>query len=258
MPDPTRSSLKTKLRAGSLTIGSWITLASPETAEIMARAGFDWLVIDMEHSVIDVAAAQAILQATDIHKVPTIVRLTSNNRDLIKRVMDAGACGVMAPSINTVDDAKKLIDSVYYPPIGARGVGLARAQGYGADFAGYRAWLESEAVVIAMIENIRAVEQAEAILSLDQIDGYMIGPYDLSSSMGKPGNFADPEVSQAIDLIRLAGETTGKPGGIHVVDPILGDLRHRIDEGFKFIGYGMDIRYLDYICRDHLSQIRSV
>jgi len=249
--------LKANLKAGSLTIGSWITLASPETAEIMARAGFDWLVIDMEHSVIDVPAAQSILQATNIHKVPTIVRLTSNDRDLIKRVMDAGAYGVMAPSINSLDDARKLVDSVYYPPIGARGVGLARAQGYGADFAGYRAWLERDAVVIAMIENIRAVEHAEAILSLDRIDGYMIGPYDLSSSMGKPGQFDDPDVSQAIDAIRKAGEKTGKPGGIHVVDPILGDLRRRIGEGFRFIGYGMDIRYLDYICRDHLAQIRS-
>jgi 2-dehydro-3-deoxyglucarate aldolase len=248
--------LKSRLRAGELTIGSWITVGHPVIAEIMARAGFDWLVIDMEHSVIDVPSAQSILQATLAYDTPVIVRLTSNERDLIKRVMDAGAAGVMAPSISSVQDAQRLIDSVYYPPRGSRGVGLARAQGYGAGFDEYRAWLEQEAVVIAMLEHKDAVEHADAILSLDGIDGYMIGPYDLSSSLGKPGNFADPSVAAAIRQIREAGVKAGKPGGIHVVDPDRAALRQRIDEGFQFIGYGMDIRYLDCMCREHLGEIR--
>lgn len=248
--------LKSRLKAGELTIGSWITVGHPVIAEIMARAGFDWLVIDMEHSVIDVPSAQSILQATSACDVPVIVRLTSNERDLIKRVMDAGAAGVMAPSISTVQDAQRLIDAVYYPPRGSRGVGLARAQGYGAAFDEYRAWLEREAVVIVMLEHKDAVEHANAILSLDGIDGYMIGPYDLSSSLGKPGDFAAPSVATAIRKIREAGLKAGKPGGIHVVDPDCAVLRQRIDEGFQFIGYGMDIRYLDRMCRDHLVEIR--
>lgn len=250
-------SLKAKLRAGEPTIGSWITLGHSAVAEIMARAGFDWLVIDMEHSAIELRDAQEMMQAIDLAGVPPIVRLTSNDADLIKRVMDAGAHGVMVPAVNSAADAERAVKAVYYPPRGARGVGLARAQGYGATFAAYREWLEKEAVVIAMIEHIDAVNAIDAIFAVAGIDGYMIGPYDLSSSLGVPGDFGNAKMVDAIHRIREAGKAHEMAGGIHVVDPDFEQLKLRLKEGFSFIGYGMDIRILDVFCRDQMAAIRK-
>ncbi len=251
-------SLKQRLQNNETTIGSWITLGHSAIAEIMARAGFDWLVIDMEHSVIELRETQEIIQAIDGAGLPSIVRLTSNDENLIKRVMDAGAHGIMVPFVNSADDAKKAVSSTYYPPKGTRGVGLARGQGYGAAFPEYRRWLDDNAIVIVMIEHIDGVEAIDDILAVEGVDGYMIGPYDLSSSLGVPGDFQDPRVVDAIGRIREAGEKAGKPGGIHVVDPDIESIEQRLGEGFTFIGYGMDIRIIDTLCRDHLSKIRNL
>lgn len=251
-------SLKQKLKANETTIGSWITLGHSAIAEIMARAGFDWLVIDMEHSVISLPETQEMIQAIDGVGVPSIVRLTSNDEYLIKQVMDSGAHGIMVPLVNSSADAKKAVSSVYYPPRGKRGVGLARAHGYGADFSNYCNWLDQNAVVIVMIEHIDGVNAIDEILAVDGVDGYMIGPYDLSSSIGVPGSFEDPHVIDAINRIREGGEKACKAGGIHVVDPDLKMIGNRIEEGFSFIGYGMDIRILDTLCREHLHKIREL
>jgi len=252
-------SLKKKLNHNELTIGSWITIAHSSIAELMAKTGgFDWLVIDMEHSVVELRDVQEIIQALDISGVQPLVRLTSNDENQIKRVMDAGAHGVVVPLINSKGDAERAVQSVYYPPLGTRGAGLARAQEYGASFQEYRKWLEKNAVVIAMIEHRKAVENIIEILNVPGIDGYIIGPYDLSASLGVPGNFDDPRVIKAIKEIYAGGQATGKAGGIHVVDPDLQTLKKFIDDGFTFIGYGMDIRFLDTICRDHLTKIKTL
>ena len=249
--------LKFKLAQAELTIGSWITLGHPSIAEIMAAAGFDWLVLDMEHSVLELNEIQTLIQVLDGQKCPAIVRLTSNHPDQIKRVMDAGATGVMVPMIRSAADAKAAVQAVYYPPRGQRGVGLARAQGYGARFQQYRDWLDENAVVVAMIEHIDAVNAIDSILSIDGIDAYIIGPYDLSGSIGRIGEFNHPDVTSAIERVLEAGNRLGKPGGIHVVEPDQNELRQRISAGFSFIGYGLDIRILDTLCRNHIQSIKT-
>lgn len=249
--------LKSKLARSELTIGSWITLGHTAIAEIMATAGFDWLVLDMEHSVLELNEVQLMIQVLDSKKCPAIVRLTSNHPDQIKRVMDAGATGIMVPMIKSAADAQTAVDAVYYPPRGQRGVGLARAQGYGADFQAYRQWLEHNAVIIAMIEHIDAVNTIDSILAVGGIDAYIIGPYDLSGSMKRPGQIDHPDVQAAIANIHEAGRRANKPGGIHVIEPDPVALQQRIQSGFNFLGYSLDIRILDSICRHHLQQIRS-
>jgi 2-dehydro-3-deoxyglucarate aldolase len=223
----------------------------------MAAAGFDWLVLDMEHSVLELSEIQMLIQVLDGKECPAIVRLTSNHPDQIKRVMDAGATGVMVPMIKSAADAKTAVQAVYYPPRGQRGVGLARAQGYGAKFQQYRDWLEKNAVIVVMIEHIDAVNSIDSILSVDGIDAYIIGPYDLSGSMGRIGEFNHPEVTSAIERVLEAGNRLGKPGGIHVVEPDQDELRQRIAAGFSFIGYGLDIRILDTLCRSHIQSIKA-
>ena len=249
--------LKSKLARSELTIGSWITLGHSAIAEIMASAGFDWLVLDMEHSVLELGEVQTIIQVLDKQHCPAIVRLTSNQPDQIKRVMDAGATGVMVPMVKSAADAHAAIQSVYYPPRGQRGVGLARAQGYGASFSEYQRWLEQNAIVVVMIEHVDAVNDIDAILSVPEIDAYIIGPYDLSGSMGRPGELNHADVQAAIELVLRAGQRAEKPGGIHVIEPDPNALQQRIRSGFNFLGYTLDIRILDSLCRNHMQTIRS-
>ncbi|SFW11120.1 HpcH/HpaI aldolase/citrate lyase family protein [Nitrosovibrio sp. Nv17] len=249
--------LKSKLTRNALTIGSWITLGHPAIAEIMAAAGFDWLVLDTEHSVLELSEVQMLIQVLDGQQCPAIVRLTSNHPDQIKRVMDAGAAGVMVPMVRTAADAQAAVDAVYYPPRGRRGVGLARAQGYGARFQQYRHWLEDNAVIVVMIEHVDAVNAIDSILSVPGVDAYIIGPYDLSGSLGRPGELDHPDVESAVERVREAGQRLAKPGGIHVVEPDPEALRRHVDAGFNFLGYGLDIRILDTLCRSHMQTIRD-
>jgi 2-dehydro-3-deoxyglucarate aldolase len=250
------SSLKENLASNRLTIGSWITLAHPAIAEIMAKAGFDWLVVDLEHSVITIGEAEELIRVIDLCGVPPLVRLTWNDPNQIKRVMDAGAYGIIVPMVNSRDEAEKAVESVYYPVRGRRGVGLARAQGYGAQFPEYTKWLGEQAVVIVQVEHIEAVNHLESILSVNGVDGYIIGPYDLSASMGLPGELDHPEVKATIERIKQIGRGMNKPGGLHIVEPDPEKLRRHIEEGFKFLAYSVDIRMLDKTCRDGLSAIR--
>jgi 2-dehydro-3-deoxyglucarate aldolase len=135
-------------------------------------------------------------------------------------------------------------------------VGLARAQGYGTTFQVYQEWLNQESIVIVQVEHIDAVNNLESILSTPGIDGYFIGPYDLSASMGLPGQFDHPVMVAAIERIRHVGSALGKPGGLHIVEPDTTQLEERINQGFKFIAYSLDTRMLDTACRAGLRQVR--
>ena len=149
--------LKQNIRSGRLTLGSWITLGHPAIAEIMASVGFDWLAIDLEHSVISLREAQELIRAIEAAGGTPLVRLTSNHPDLAKRLLDAGARGVIVPMVSSAEQARAAVEAVHYPPRGTRGVGLARAQGYGNAFAEYLSKIEPELVIVAQIEHVDAV-----------------------------------------------------------------------------------------------------
>jgi len=251
-------SLRDKIHTGTLTIGSWITLAHPAIAEIMANSGFDWLVVDLEHSVITIREAEELIRVIDLAGVVPLVRLTSNNSDQIKRVMDAGSHGVIVPMVNSAAEAERAVQAVKYPLRGKRGFGLARAQGYGAKFKEYLEWQEKRSVIIVQIEHIDAVNNLESILSVDGIDGYIIGPYDLSGSMGIPGQFDHPDLLVVMEKIRVIAGKMNKSGGIHIVEPDAEQLQIKINEGQKFIAYSVDIRMLDSACRDGLTKVKEL
>ena len=245
--------LKSKLENNILTVGSWITLAHPAIAEIMSRRGFDWVTVDLEHSVINIREAEELIRVIDLCGNTPLVRLSSNDPVQIKRVMDAGSAGVILPMVRALEDIDKAFSAIHYPSAGARGVGLARAQGYGVRFQEYKGWLEKNAVLIAQIENIDAVNNIESILSSDKVDGYLIGPYDLSASMGVPGDLDHPDVITAIKKIKHAGLSTKKPGGLHVVEPDPQKLDSLINDGFLFLAYSVDIRMLDISCLEGIK-----
>lgn len=245
------------LRNGRCTIGSWITLAHPAIAEIMARAGFDWLVVDMEHSVLTIREAEELIRIIDLCGVTPLVRLSANDPVQIKRVMDAGAHGVIVPMVNSAAEAKQAVAAVHYPPKGRRGVGLARAQGYGTSFDRYLDWVNRGPLVIVQIEHIDAVNNMEAILAVEGVDGFIIGPYDLSGSLGVPGEFDHPFMKNAMQRIETVGAASGKAPGIHVIEPNLDELKSRIEQGYRFVAYSLDIRMLDCACRNGLNSIMS-
>jgi len=239
------SRLKQKLQANLPCIGSWITLGNGAIAEIMAQAGYDWLVVDLEHSVISIDVAGELIRIIDLCGASPLVRLTSNDDDQIKRVMDAGAHGIVVPMVNSAADAAKAVSAVHYAPLGTRGVGLARAQKYGAGFKEYLDWQKDGPVVIVQIEHCDALKHLEEIFAVPGIDGFIIGPYDLSCSMGLPGQFDHPEFKAALNAIRETGQLSGISSGIHIVEPDLDCLEKAIMDGYKFIAYSVDIRLLD-------------
>ena len=248
--------LKDKLQRREATIGSWITLGHTSIAEIMARAGFDWLVVDMEHSAITLHQAQQLIQIIELCGIIPLVRVGENNPALIKRVMDAGAHGVIVPMVNTKNDAVKAVNAVKYPPVGTRGVGLARAQGYGFEFEKYKNWINKESIIIVQIEHIEAISNLEIILSVEGIDGSIIGPYDLSGSIGKPGNFEDSKVKRAISRYEEVCLKMKKPMGFHIVQPDIEKALQYKKVGYTFIAIGLDTLYLGEKCREILGKIR--
>jgi len=250
-------SLKQRLAAGETALGSWITLAHPGLAEIMARSGFDWLTVDMEHSVITIREAEELIRVIGLCGLAPLVRLSWNDHIQIKRVMDAGAHGVIVPMVNTPEQAEAAVAAVHYPPRGTRGVGLARASQYGAGFAAYKDWLAANALVIVQVEHIRAVENLEAILATPGVDGFLVGPYDLSGSLGRPGDFGHPDFLAAMQRIQEVAAARGALAGIHVVEPDLDELRLRLDQGYRFVAYSLDIRMLDAACRQGLAAAKD-
>jgi len=238
-----------------LSIGSWIQLGHPAVAEIMASAGFDWLAIDLEHSTITLREAEDLIRVIDLKGVVPLVRLASNNAEQIKRIMDAGAHGVIVPMVKSRDEAHAAVRAVKYPPQGERSIGLARAQGYGVDFARYFEWQRDQSLVVVQIEHIDAVNNLESILTVPGVDAYIVGPYDLSGSIGLPGEFQASQFLEAMAQIRSVSEKLRVPGGVHIVEPDPQALKQCIDEGNRFIAYGVDTRMLDTVCRKGLQSV---
>lgn len=239
-----RDSLKKKMRAGELTVGSWLSFGYVQTCEMMLAGRFDWLVIDREHTCIGLDQLFGLVQVIDLGGSVPLVRVGSNDPLEIKRALDAGAHGVVVPMINTREQAAAAVESVYYPPTGKRGVGLSRAQGYGMQFEEYRSRSAEESVLIVQIEHVDALDNLEEIMALDGVDGFLVGPYDLSGSLGLPGQFDAPPVQATMNRVTNFIKTCGKPGGFHVVASDRKALQERIAAGCRLMAYGDDMVFL--------------
>jgi 2-dehydro-3-deoxyglucarate aldolase len=238
------------------TVGSWITLNHPSIAEIMADAGFDWLCIDLEHSVTDYFEAQQLIIAIQSKGIKAFVRVGENNPRIIKRILDAGADGIIVPSVNSAEEAQKAVNSIKYPPLGSRGVGLARAQSYGFAFDHYRDVISKKITLIVQIEHINAIKELDAILKIDGVDGTFIGPYDLSGSIGKPGQWDAPEVVTALQVYEDTVKKFDKLIGFHVVTPDFNLVIEKQNKGYNFIAFSFDAYFLGQKVREQLFQIK--
>ncbi len=234
--------VKEALRRGEPQVGTWLTLASPFAARFMARTGFPWLTVDIEHSPVDwETAAMMFATIADAGCVP-LARVPSNSHDHIKRALDSGAHGIVVPMVNTPEEAEAAVAAARYPPEGRRSVGGSlHALSWGATPSAYFASANREVLVVLQAEHVKAVENAERIYSLKGIDAMFIGPNDLLASMNKTPKMESDD-KEFVDALRHLRETAARHGiapGLHTGDAAM--ARRRIAEGWKFIAVGSDL-----------------
>ena len=225
-------------------MGSWIASAHVSVAEILAGAGFEWIAVDMEHSNITLAELPALFAAIENGGAAPLVRLPENDPSLARRVMDTGARGVIVPMVNTRKDAERVVEAVKYSPEGKRGVGIARAHGYGRSFKEHVKRSNDDVLVVVQIEHIEAVKNVESIFSVPGVDAYLIGPYDMSGSLGIPGQLNHPKVEEAKAKVLKVGKAKRIVPGIHLVHPTEAQVEEALRLGYRFIALCCDILLL--------------
>ncbi|MFZ4739775.1 MAG: HpcH/HpaI aldolase family protein [Bacteroidales bacterium] len=250
--------LKNKIKNKELTIGSWITIGHPAISEILCKAGFDWLVIDIEHTTIDLSMVQVLISSIQANNIAAIVRVSKNEEVVIKRVLDAGADGIIVPMINSSEDATRAVEYAKYPPEGKRGVGLSRAQQYGNGFDEYKKWAKENLIIIAQIEHIDGINNLEEIVKTEGIDGTLIGPYDLSGSMGIPGQYNEPIVIDALNQYIKVCEKFNIAMGFHVIEPTNERLKEKIVEGYTFLAFSTDFLFMGKKATDEMQRIVKI
>lgn len=222
--------------------GGWTSLAHPQIAEMMASLMKpDFLGIDIEHSSINQGEAQRIIAAGQSFGVPVLPRIASHNPEAIKRLADSGADGFIVPMVDTPEQLQQIIGWMKYPPVGRRSFGISRAQGYGAGFDRYtQEWNERSALII-QIESVTGVKNVEALLDSEHVDGVMIGPYDISGSLGIPGQLEHPEVLRACDTVIAACDRFKKSIGTQDTNPSPESVRNYLGLGYNFLVLSSDI-----------------
>lgn len=241
---------KQKIKTGQPLIGTLQTLNSTEITEILINAGFDWLWIDLEHSAIDIHGGQKIVEVAGIH-CPCLVRVPSAEEVWIKKILDTGPAGIIVPQIRSAKHASQIVSFSRYPPMGARSVGISRAQGYGLKFQDYINNANDSVALILQIEHIDAVNQIEEIVAIPGIDALIIGPYDLSGSMGKMGQVNDPDVQKKIAKVRQVCLKAKMPMGIFTANPK--EVKNYQEQGYVLIAVGIDCLFLG----EKLTQVRN-
>lgn len=235
--------VRARLRAGEATIGTWMQIPHASVAEILGQAGYDWVVLDLEHGAIAVHQLPDLCRALELGGTLPLARLGYGHPKDCKQALDAGAGGVIVPMIESADELNAIRDACRWPPAGTRGVGFSRANLFGQHFQQYQEEAQAP-LLIAMIEHVRAVENLDAISQVRGLDAILIGPYDLSASMAITGQFADPRFISALETVRAVTAKYRVPCGMHVVAADPRELQRRQEEGYRFLAYSIDAVFL--------------
>ena len=230
-----------RLRARERMFAGWVSYAHPSITETFARAGFDFMFIDMEHSTISVEQGQRIIAASQSEGVPCIPRPVSHNNDFIKPLLESGSDGLLIQMVETPDQVRTLINYSKYPPVGRRTYGVNRAQAYGFDFDDYiRDWNETSSFML-QIESIEGVKNIAELLAFDEIDGVMIGPLDISGSLGVPGQVSHPKVVEASKRVIQECRNRGKSCGTQLAHATPEGVSAMFEMGYNYIILGSDL-----------------
>lgn len=246
----TASDIRAAMRGGKATVGTWLQIPSTELAELLGASGYDWVAVDMEHGAFTRTGLPDMFRAIECGGALPFARLPEAEMRPIKAALDSGAKGLIFPMIESRAQLDRAISLSLYPDSqGARGVGFCRANAYGTEFDAYRTETAPNILLIAQIEHIKAVDDIDAILDHPRLDGIMVGPYDLSGSMGITGQFEKPEFIAALDRLNKACAKHNVPMGTHVVAPDPARLAACVADGYRFIAYGMDTTFLTSCCK---------
>jgi len=237
-----QNAFKRALKEGRQQIGLWSSLSSNYTVEVIAGAGYDWILLDMEHSPNDLESLLAQLQAAAPYPTHPVVRVSWNDMVTIKRVLDVGAQSLLIPYVSTVAEAKSAVAATRYPPAGVRGVaGTTRATRFGR-VQGYAKRAHEEICVLVQVETREGLDNIEAICAVEGVDGVFIGPADLHASLGHTGETANPEVvplmEEAMRRIRKCGRAPG------YLSPVEADAKRMLAAGGQFVAVGADVGLL--------------
>jgi 2-dehydro-3-deoxyglucarate aldolase len=245
------------LTGGGSSLGGWMQIPHTSVAEIMGQAGYDWVAVDLEHGAFSLHQLPDMFRALELGSTLPLARLSSGEPTLCKQVLDAGAGGVIIPMIESAVQLERLRDACCWPPTGNRGVGFSRANLYGKHFDAYVSEAQAP-LLVAMIEHVRAVEQLPDILEVEGLDAILIGPYDLSASMGLTAQFDHPEVTLALAQIQELVSKTTVACGLHVVEPSPTQLQQRMEEGYRFLAYSADAIFLNSTAQNPLIKDDSL
>ena len=228
-------------------LGTILTLPSPEAAEILAGAGFDWLFVDMEHGLLDFPDVQRVVQATT-GRCACIVRVPSNEPIWINKALDTGALGVIVPHVDGPEQARAAVRAAKYPPDGERSIGVARAQAFGRRLTDSIAHANHETVLVAQAEHIAAARSIDEIVAVPGVGAIFIGPFDMSASLRLPGRLDEPAVREAVNLVRDGCARQAMPCGILVADPA--GARAAFTAGYSLVCLATDTLLLARIASD--------
>jgi len=241
--------MRNKLRSACLNrqvcLGAWMQIGHCACAEIFARAGFDWICVDLEHGAIDLETMTNIFRTIDAFDCVPVARLPINDPVWIHRSLDAGAGGLIIPMVKTADEADRAVRQAKYPPRGVRGFGYSRANMHGMDFERYIQTANDQIAMIMQIEHKHAIANLEQIADVDGVDGLFIGPLDLSGSMGITGQLDHPDMQAALEKYRTVCRAKGLSAGMHVVRPNARNVKSTLEQGYTLLALGLDNVFLD-------------
>lgn len=236
-----RKALKTKLKRRERVFAGWVSYADTAITETFAKAGFDLIAIDMEHTTLSLNEAKRIITSAQAEGACCLPRPVSHTNDLIKPLLEAGADGVFIQMVETAEEVEALIKATKFPSVGRRSYGVNRAHGYGFDFDSYITDWNDSSLLILQIESIKAVENIDALLAFDEVDAVMVGPFDISGSLGVPGQTNHPKVREAGRRIVEAAARAGKSCCTQIADVTPERVQDAFDQGFTFVILGSDL-----------------
>ena len=251
-----KADLKSRLSAGKTIIGSFVTIGSADTTEILALAGYDFLVIDTEHGAMSIETVTQLIRAAEVHGVPSLVRVTEPSDSTILRSLDIGATGVQVPQVNSGQLARQIARAAHYHPKGHRGLAMPRAAQYGSmAIDAYFQKSRQETLVVAQCESAEGLEQLEAVAAVPEVDVIFLGPFDLSHSLGIPGQVEDPRIKEAEKRVVEICEANGKAAGIFAVNGQA--AAERAAQGFRYITIAMEAMFLSAAAKEALATART-
>jgi len=251
------NTVKRMLRKGEPAIGSWLSIPSGISTEIMAQAGFDWLLVDFEHSHIDIKDGLAMLQAMNGSDAVPISRVPQIDLGWVKRVLDMGSMGVLFPLVSNADEAALAVSYAKYPPEGVRGVASTmRVNRYGVYRREYFEKANDEILIMVQVENASALDNLDQIVKVKGIDCIFVGPMDLSTALGVSGEYDSPVFIDAVDRVVRVCKESGMPVG--TLTSSLAEAEKRIRQGFTFVGIQSDTRFLGGAAIDVASKAKKL